>query len=398
MNKNYDEIDNIFFDYFDNNQEVPNIVTNGIKNAMSSKYNKYKIIDLIKKIIITIIGLLTITSGVVFAKNIKELFENLYENMFGNYNNGITTAVENGYIQDIDMEYIESNNIKVKVDQITMDNYNLGIIFNIELNEDIPLSEVYDINFKNILIMDENNNVIFAEYENQDDFVKYCEENNLDKGKYGIGYANCAWNGRILNTQGNNVIYSFYTTSEKFPASKNLNINFDSIYLLNYHIYDEENEQVLDNHFSTIKGDWKMNINLEEMQKERKSIEYFVININDKNTSVENASLSMSNMRLELVTNSNKIDFKKLQKRERVNVIDMIPFHESYIETSSGERFFESNSGTNGYDTVGNKKIRYYTTFDYTYFDKSENIKIVLPTNKNEDLIIEMKANNFEAQ
>ena len=217
MNKNYDEIDNIFFDYFDNNQEVPNIVTNGIKNAMSSKYNKYKIIDLIKKIIITIIGLLTITSGVVFAKNIKELFENLYENMFGNYNNGITTAVENGYIQDIDMEYIESNNIKVKVDQITMDNYNLGIIFNIELNEDIPLSEVYDINFKNILIMDENNNVIFAEYENQDDFVKYCEENNLDKGKYGIGYANCAWNGRILNTQGNNVIYSFYTTSEKFP-------------------------------------------------------------------------------------------------------------------------------------------------------------------------------------
>ena len=134
------------------------------------------------------------------------------------------------------------------------------------------------------------------------------------------------------------------------------------------------------------------------MQKERKSIEYTVTNINDNKTTVEKATLSMSNMRLELITSSNKIDFKKLQNRDRehFNVMEMIPFHEMYIETENGEKFFESNSGNNGYQSLENKKIRYYTNFDYTYFDKSETIKIVLPTNKKENLVIEMKASNYE--
>ncbi|MCI8470461.1 MAG: hypothetical protein HFJ35_03065 [Clostridia bacterium] len=64
----------------------------------------------------------------------------------------------------------------------------------------------------------------------------------------------------------------------------------------------------------------------------------------------------------------------------------------------NGKKFFESNSGNNGYNTLEHGKIKYYTTFDYTYFDKSETIKIVLPTNRKENLIIEMKANNFEVQ
>lgn len=64
----------------------------------------------------------------------------------------------------------------------------------------------------------------------------------------------------------------------------------------------------------------------------------------------------------------------------------------------SGKRFFESDSGNNGYNTLENGKIKYYTTFDYTYFNKSETIKIVLPTNKKENLIIELKCNNFETQ
>ena len=64
----------------------------------------------------------------------------------------------------------------------------------------------------------------------------------------------------------------------------------------------------------------------------------------------------------------------------------------------SGKKFFESASGNNGYNTLENGKIKYYTTFDYTYFDKSETIKIVLPTNKKESMTIEMKINNTEAQ
>ena len=94
------------------------------------------------------------------------------------------------------------------------------------------------------------------------------------------------------------------------------------------------------------------------------------------------------------------IDFNKLQNRNinSLNVNDMIPFHEMYIETEDGKKFFQSNSGSNGYSTIENDKIKYYVTFDYTYYDISKKIKIVLPTNKNEELIIELKTNSKEAQ
>lgn len=398
MNDNYDDIDNLLFDYFKDNEYVPNIITNGIENAINNKNKKYKVILLIKKFIITMIGILTITGGIVFAKDIKTFVNTLIENIYGNYNNGITTAINNGYSQNIDMKYIESNNIKVKVNQITMDDYNLGIIFNIEIEQSEFFKDLYNVQFKNLLIMDENNNVIFAEYENQEEFVKYCDENNLDKGTYGIGYANCGANGSILNIQNNNIVYSFYTTSEKFPQSKKLTIKFDKIYLLNNKIFDEVNNKKADNRIATIEGNWHIDIDLGKMSSDRESIDYIATNINDNNTTVTKASLSMTNMKLELITNSDKIDFKKLQERRNMSVRDMIPFSDIYIETSNGNKFFQSNSGSNGYDTLNDGKIRYYTTFDYTYFDKTENIKIVLPTNKKQDLIIELKAKCVETQ
>ena len=67
MNNGYDKIDNLFFQYFENNQEVPNIITNGIETAMYNKKHKYEMIELIKKIIITIVSYLTVTSGIAFA-------------------------------------------------------------------------------------------------------------------------------------------------------------------------------------------------------------------------------------------------------------------------------------------------------------------------------------------
>ena len=398
MNDNYDEIDNLLFEYFKDNEYVPDIITNGIENAINNKNKKYKIFLLIRKFIITVIGLFTITSGIVFAKDIKTFVNNLIENIYGNYNEGITTAIDNGYSQDIDMKYIESNNIKVKVNQITMDDYNLGIIFNVEINPKELFEDLYNVQLKNILIMDENNNVIFAEYENQEEFVKYCEGNNLDKGTYGIGYANCGANGSILNIQNNNIVYSFYTTSEKFPQSKKLTIKFDKIYLLNNKIFDEVNNKKVDNRIATIEGNWHIDIDLGKMSSDRESIDYIATNINDNNTIVTKASLSMTNMKLELITNSDKIDFKKLQERRNMSVRDMIPFSDIYIETSNGNKFFQSNSGSNGYDTLNDGKIRYYTTFDYTYFNKTGNIKIVLPTNKKQDLIIELKVKCVETQ
>ena len=95
MNNNYDEIDNLLFSHFKNNDDTPDLIINGINTALNIKNKKYKTCLLLKRFIITITGFLTITCGVVFAKDIKIFVNNLMQNIFGNYNDGITTAIEN---------------------------------------------------------------------------------------------------------------------------------------------------------------------------------------------------------------------------------------------------------------------------------------------------------------
>lgn len=306
-------------------------------------------------------------------------------------NEGMNTAIENGYIINNATEYIDASDAKVKVDQLILDDYNLGIVCNIELGEiklKNYLENVYKFEFKNTLVLDENNNVLFAKYENQEDFDKYSKKMKLDKGKYSTGYSNGSYTGKILSKNSNGLIFSFNTASNKFPNSKKLYIKFDTMKLLN------RDERLNKN----IEGIWELSIDLQEMQKERKTIEYSVVNKNDDKTVVTKSSLSMSNMQLELVTNSDKIDFDKLKNREKMNVIDMIPFHDVYIETQDGKKFFQTSTGGNGYNTLDDGRINYHVTFNYTYFNKSEIIKIVLPTNKREEIIIELKAKKFETQ
>ena len=178
--------------------------------------------------------------------------------------------------------------------------------------------------------------------------------------------------------------FSFYTTADKFPNSKKLYIKFNTIYL--YYQDSSLNK--------SLKGTWNLTVDLEKLQEERDTIEYLVENINDDKTVVTKASLTMANMKIELITDSDKIDFKKLQNRElgKTNVSDLIPFYETYLETEEGKKFFLTTTGGNGYETLEDGKIRYYATYNYTYFNKSEKIKIVLPTNNNNEIIIELKS------
>ena len=70
-----------------------------------------------------------ILSGVVFAKNIKSFVKNFMVNIFGNTNEGVSTAIENNYNVEIDMDYVEVNNVKSKIEQIILDDFNLLIFF-----------------------------------------------------------------------------------------------------------------------------------------------------------------------------------------------------------------------------------------------------------------------------
>ena len=374
----------------ENPQNIKNLVHRGKKELKKILALKgFKEISKLSKVLTIILCVGIILSGVVFAKNIKSFVKNFMVNIFGNTNEGVSTAIENNYNVEIDMDYVEVNNVKSKIEQIILDDFNLGIVSNFLINSEYNLEDVYKIEFKTLVIMNENNELLYAKYENTEEFYNFCDENNINKGDFGQGYSDGSYTGKILKNENNKLIFSFSTSSEKFPNSNKLYIKFDTIYLLN-----RTSEDI------TFDGIWEFEIDLEGIQEKRNTLEYSVVNINDNKTIVTRADLSMANMRLELITSSDKIDFKKLQNRDRntMGVIEMIPFHEMYVETEDGKKFFQTTTGGNGYTTIEDGKINYYVTFNYTYFNKTQKIKIVLPTNKRKEIIIELECNNFEAQ
>lgn len=336
-----------------------------------------------KNFIMLIIFFLIIFGTIVLYIKINSKEKNLEF-----YNNRISSTLKNKYDEEIEMDYVSSNNTKIKINQIMLDEFNLGIMCDIILNEN-KLSDLIDVEFKNTIIIDDISNILYAKYENEDELIKYCEEKNLDIGKYGNGFSDGSYTGKIVNIQDNNLLFSFYTSSENFPNSQKLYIKFDTIYLT------KKNDDI-----EIIDGVWEINLDLGNIAQKRKEVEYSVININDSKTTITKSLVSMSNMKLELITNSDKIDFKKLKNKDinLMNVNDMIPFHEMYIETENGQKYFQSSYGSNGYDTIEDGKIKYYVTFDYTYYDIAEKIKIILPTNKKEEIIIELQINKDEVQ
>lgn len=153
MNNNYDEIDNLFFQYFENNQEVPRIITNCIETAMYKSKNKYGITILIKKIIITLISFITVTGGMVFASNI-------IKNFFNN-SKGLDTAVENGYIEQ-GGENVVSNNTDITVKNFLMDDFNLSFTLEMKFDESIDINSIYRITLPNLMITDEQKRIIYC--------------------------------------------------------------------------------------------------------------------------------------------------------------------------------------------------------------------------------------------
>ena len=110
MDKTFDEIDNLFLDYFNENKEVPYSIQNTINHALDSEKKQNSLLEFIKALIITLIGIFTVTGGLVFARKMV--------NNFFTVNTGLDTAIEHGYIESVDSQYVESSNIKLKLNNL----------------------------------------------------------------------------------------------------------------------------------------------------------------------------------------------------------------------------------------------------------------------------------------
>lgn len=386
MKDNFDEIDKLLFKHFNtnnnNNNDVPDILSNKIKYTLIT-YKRYcAFISFIKKLSITALIFLVITSSFVFADDIKSFFHNLFKY---NVSSGVINAIDNGYVEQINSDYTTSNRVSIKADAIIMDDNTLNIAFNINLESVEDVSKIYNAYFPNLKIKDEQGRILFAEFSNNDEYKNYCKENSLDIDYKNISYSNGAYTANITNKQDNNFTLTYNISSDQFPKSKELYISFDKI-ILSHNA--TTTPKVNSNTNNTISGNWNIKIDLPEKFYNRTSLSYKMINSSDSNLKINKILISDTCMKFEMQT---KIDINRLELIDSLIPITYID-HE-YVENSNSEKFYiqGKSDGDGGYSISKEGILHYWQTFTLNKNNATNTLKVVLPTFDGNTIIIELK-------
>jgi len=270
--------------------DIPNSFSNTIsrfeyKNKRNIKTKLYTKIAMAFSVVMVSINL--VTYGLIIGENFKA------ESSIGYVNNSLQQAVDNGYIQNVEMDYLYSNDVGAKVDYVVMSDYNLNILFNFDIsNKNIRQNTQTDI--EDLLIYDENGNIIYCyDYKTYKDF---CKKKNIEYDeheiqKYAKGFA---IHQIELSSEIDKVLYTI-TTTKGFPKSRKLYIQFNTIY------FDiERNEKT--------KGKWNLELNLQEQFYNREEIKY---ELETQNDDIELISANITDTMMKIIYKMKNIDISK---------------------------------------------------------------------------------------
>ena len=291
---------------FENVQE--NIAIENFR-ALHKKHERTK--KILQSTLTVMICSLSVT-GIVFAKDIST---KLYDNFFMT-GKGMETAMNEGYIENTDMEYenanttientetgemIEDVETKVKVSEFVMDDFNLSITFDVELSEKakeiVTADEVWEFNFPDLVISDENNVVLYCpsgvKYE------EFSKEKNLrlnyDEAMDKKMYIGSGVNIILIEREGNHVkvVYNIYTGGDShYPKSKTLTIDMTKINI------SKNEEASMGEEEITLTGDWHFDVAVPEKMYNRQSVVYSQVDTTNEDYQVESATLYDTGMEI----------------------------------------------------------------------------------------------------
>ena len=159
------------YKYFSENKELPQEIKDSIFN-IDLKTNEKKLnFHNIKNIIVTAISLAMISTGIVFAKDISQFAKSI----FWDSKKGTETAIENGYIYDSNEKNnieLEADKTNIQISRMIMDDYTLDIEMLLEIEDDIDITTEH-VNFPDMLITDDMNNILYCMDNNKINKLKY---------------------------------------------------------------------------------------------------------------------------------------------------------------------------------------------------------------------------------
>ncbi len=366
-------------------------------NIYMCEDKKIKSSNRILKLIPILCTFVFVISGMIFAVSNHEKIEHFF-----NYNKGIDTAIENGYILENKDEFVISNGIGIKVDNVVMDDYTLNLSFQLKFNDEVVTKEINRIELVDLLISDNDNKILCC--EDKDIFDKFCKDKSLNYSwkQTNENYINSGGNYYIKSVNENQVNLIYNLNANNFPKSKSLNLIVNTIKIIGY----DYNENI-------INGNWDIHIDLPEDFYNRENYYYEVVSCTNDKFNIDEVVVTNTNTKIQITTeeppelpynldddeetkmrkfieqyekdkNMTVEDYKKLMENRK--------FKNEYVENEKGEKFYPSNSTSEdcGYANKDMKYLVYWQTFDMNKYNATDEIKISL-NYKGDDVEIILK-------
>lgn len=304
-----------------------------LKIAISEiKKEKEMAIDKQRKITNKKMGLvacicLVLTTGVVFAKDI----DNYIKTIFNNSNKAIDVAVENGYIQQENMEYTYDHGIGIKVDSLILDELNLDIAFNLRIEKE----NVKSVRLKDFSITNENNKLVFRNNYRYEEGVELPLYNSF------------SWNNAPIKLEEDTFLDSILLGLR--PDRENFGELYFEIKSIDV-IYINDTKEV-------IEGNWNFNIKINEKMKEKANIIY---KMQENNEYIEDCigTMSATGMVIDITTKVKiPCELEKIGKLIHLQNLDNLEY-----ET--------------GFTDWGDNVMRIYFNTIGTFNEKSDTLKL----------------------
>lgn len=443
-----DELDNKLEKLFSKDIDVPTQCRNALKNALYTKRKSknFSRCMFAKAVATACVGSVLIT-GVVVATNYNKIIS-----YFG-LGNGIDTAVENGYIEVPNMDYISSystledeanatilDNIKtnVKIDNFLMDDLNLSVNFDFEfdeeINETVSFNDIRSIELRDLIVTDEENRIIYCK-ATKDVFDEYCKKYDLPYtfGEFNENYMNNGLNSFIKyhDKTTNQISLNYNMYADGYPKSKKLKFNLSKILIKELDENEIEKNTILT-------GEWNINIDVPEKMYNRQTIPYKVVSCSNNDFNITTAFVTDTGFEIGIIINNmekpedflnilneeikkeiNEGKITEAETQERSNILLRTPKYEnliaqwhpiedtphaelnveniedtSYVENKKGEKFEKSLSPTRRQDAnfIDGNKFSYYETFELTKYEITNKLKVQIMF-KGEPVIIELEKN-----
>lgn len=309
---------------------MKNLKSNLNKKIAEEKIKRKQFLSKVAVFFVTV----TLVSSGAFAKDIG----NWFSQFFANTDESMQIAVENGYVQNVEMDYVEKQGIAIKVNSLMIDDNKMNIVFDVkgEIDGEITLKDLYfytdneEFNNKNL-------NVISTAYNR--------EFKSLTKNQHLF-------------------IIEISNIEQKLNSIKNINIIIDGIYIMK-----------VDNTVEEINEIWECNVLIDEDNFKKSEVlacEYII----EENEYVEDYEINVTNTGLNI-----KLCFKtEFDKYILVNKENI------YLETESGEKILSR-------EFLGIKKNIISLNLPATKEKIENSFKIVLDI-ENKKIVLNVKKQN----